>query len=313
MNDAAPDPELGSLVDRALVRWHFALSMFWMLVVMSVGLVLALNFNGIRLFEGVEVLSYGRLRFVHTNAVAYAFLANGFLGGLYYCVPRLSGRRVLSGKLGWFLFVYWQLVLVAAFFGQLLGFGQGVEWGETPTGFEPGGWTPNYLPVDFLLELGAVAFAVQFLTPIARSLDKRLYVSSWYFTAGLVWLILTYVMGNTLPEWNLAGSSGAATAGLFIHDLVGLFVTPLGWGLMYFFVPVILKRPIWSHALSLVGFWAPGVLLPAPTACTTSCSARSRCSLQYGAVISDHRGRDRRHDGHHQLLHDALAQQPTTP
>ena len=36
----------------------------------------------------------------------------------------------------------------------------------------------------------------------------------------------------------------------------------MGWGMMYFFVPILLKRPIWSHALSLVGFWGLAFFYP---------------------------------------------------
>ena len=63
-------------------------------------------------------------------------------------------------------------------------------------------------------------------------------------SSGLIWLALTYLMGNIMPEWMLPGAAGAAVTGLFIHDLVGLYVTPMGWGLMYFFVPLILRRPV---------------------------------------------------------------------
>jgi cytochrome c oxidase cbb3-type subunit 1 len=126
---------------------------------------------------------------------------------------------------------------------------------------------------------------LQFLTPIFRSIHKRLYVSLWYLSAGFIWLILTYVMGNNIPEWSLAGSSGAATVGLYIHDLVGLFVTPMGWGLMYFFVPVILRRPIWSHALSVIGFWALAFFYPLNGVHHFLLSSIPM-SVQYGAIIS---------------------------
>jgi len=69
-------------------------------------------------------------------------------------------------------------------------------------------------------------------------------------------------MGNFFPQYWVGGTASAALVGLFIHDLVGLFVTPIGWGLMYYFVPIILKKPIWSHGLSLVGFWALAFFYP---------------------------------------------------
>lgn len=273
------------LVEKRLVQWHFAACVFFLLSAMGWGLLASLQFLHLYPFEGVSWLSYGRVRFLHTNELAYGALVNGFLGCLYYAIPRLTGRAVLSAGMGWFVWWVWQLLTVLTSVGQLLGRAQGVEWGETPTGFRPGTFEMNYVPVDFLIEFGAVLVAVQFLTPIARAMDKKLYVSLWYVSAGLVWLILTYLMGNTLVEWTMPGSSGAATAGLFIHDLVGLFVTPMGWGMMYFFVPAILRRPIWSHALSVIGFWALAFFYPLNGVHHFLLSSIPM-SVQYGAVIS---------------------------
>jgi cytochrome c oxidase cbb3-type subunit 1 len=80
--------------------------------------------------------------------------------------------------------------------------------------------------------------------------------------AAFVWTFLTYAMGNFMPQYFVGGTSAGAITGLFIHDLVGLFVTPLAWGLMYYFVPIILRKPIWSHGLSLVGFWGLAFFYP---------------------------------------------------
>lgn len=277
--DAAP------LVEKRLVQWHLAAFVFFLLTSMGWGFLVSLQFLHVYPFEGISFLSFGRVRLLHTNEIAYGALVNGFLGCLYYAVPRLTGRGVLSGKLGWLVWYVWQLLVILTSVGQILGFGQGVEWGETPTGFRSGTFEMNYVPVDFLIEIGALLVAAQFLTPIARSMHQRLYVSLWYVSAGIVWLILTYVMGNTLVEWTMPGSSGAATAGLFIHDLVGLFVTPMGWGMMYFFVPVILRRPIWSHALSVIGFWALAFFYPLNGVHHFLLSSIPM-SVQYGAVIS---------------------------
>ena len=182
--------------------------------------------------------------------IAYGFLFNGFLGALYWAIPRVTGKPVLSRRLGWLIFWVWQLVILSTLLGILVGHAQGVEWGETPI------W------VDPIVVVGAILVAIQFYASILRSERKALYVTAWYVSAGLVWTGLTYSMGNYLPQWFLPGASGAAVVGLYIHDLVGLFVTPMGWGLMYFFVPVILKKPIFSHGLSLIGFWGLAFFYP---------------------------------------------------
>jgi cytochrome c oxidase cbb3-type subunit 1 len=148
-----------------------------------------------------------------------------------------------------------------------------VEWGETP------------IFVDPLVVLGAILLVVRFFPSVIRSRERGLYVSLWYFIAGLVWVALTYLMGNYLPQYYLPGSAGAAVTGLYIHDLVGLFVTPMGWGLMYFFVPIILRRPIWSHALSVIGFWSLAFFYPLNGVHHFLLSSIPE-SVQYGAVIS---------------------------
>jgi cytochrome c oxidase cbb3-type subunit 1 len=238
------------LVERRLVAGHLAAAMASFLVALLGGFVFSLLFLQKYPFEGVEILSPGRVRMVHTNLIAYGFLFNAFVGGLYWAVPRICGKPVASARLGWAIFWVWQLVVAGTFLGILGGAAQGIEWGETP------------LFVDPVVAAGAVLLMVQFYPAILGSGKPALYVTAWYVSAGLVWTGLTYSMGNYLPQYFLPGASGAAVTGLYIHDLVGLFVTPMGWGLMYYFVPVILKKPVFSHGLSLIGFWGLAFFYP---------------------------------------------------
>ena len=213
---------------------------------------------------------------------------------MHWSVPRLTLQRVLSKKLSYFIFLAWQLVVLSTaagiIFGPTLqaqdwvaslseqlhlpmGLGaQGVEWGETPFWIDP----------VALIGLGLVA--ANFLTPIARS-KGPMYVTLWYFMAAFIWTFLTYAMGNFLPEYSLTGTSAGAVGGLFIHDLVGLFVTPLGWGTMYYIVPIILEKPIWSHGLSLVGFWGLAFFYPLQ-GIHHFLYTPIPMFLQYGAIIS---------------------------
>lgn len=187
---------------------------------------------------------------VHTNMAAYGFIANAFLAGILYAIPRLTKRPILSDTLGWIIFWAWQAIVSLTLVGLLLGHAQALEWGETP------------IYVDPLVVVGWVLVVANFIVPIIRTQEKGLYVSSWYFLAAFIWTALTYIMGNYFPQFFTPGTAGAAITGLFIHDLVGLLVTPIGWGLMYYFVPLILKKPIWSHALSLIGFWGIAFFYP---------------------------------------------------
>ncbi len=238
------------LVNLRLVRAHLTASALLFAVSLLGGLAYAFQFNNLYPFEGIEWLSPGRVRMVHTNMAAYGFIANAFIAGLLYAIPRLTRRPILSDRLGWLVFGAWQLVMALTIGGQLAGYGQAIEWGETPTFVDP------------LVLVGLVLLVVNMAVPIFQSDEPGLYVSLWYFLAAFAWTGLVYFMGNYLPQYWVPGTAGAAITGLFIHDLVGLFVTPIGWGLMYYFVPLLLRKPIWSHALSLIGFWGIAFFYP---------------------------------------------------
>ncbi len=238
------------LVNLRLVRVHLTASAVLFAVSLLGGLAYAFQFNNLYPFEGIEWLSPGRVRMVHTNMAAYGFIANAFMAGMLYAIPRLTRRPILSDRLGWLVFVAWQLIMGLTIGGELAGYGQAIEWGETPTFVDP------------LVLVGLVLLVVNMAVPIFQSDEPGLYVSLWYFLAAFAWTGLVYFMGNYLPQYWVPGTAGAAITGLFIHDLVGLFVTPIGWGLMYYFVPLLLRKPIWSHALSLIGFWGIAFFYP---------------------------------------------------
>jgi cytochrome c oxidase cbb3-type subunit 1 len=267
-----PAVDLESLVDRRLIRWYFLASLGYFGLALLAGLLMAMQLVNHNPLNGLEIFSPGRWRMVHTNGMAYGFIANAFLGALHWAVPRLTLKRVLSSALSWFIFYAWQVVVLATVAGILLGQAQGVEWGETPTWIDP------------LALAGLLLVAINFLAPIF-GVQGPLYVSLWYFMAAFIWTFLTYAMGNFLPEYFISGVGSGAITGLFIHDLVGLFVTPIGWGLMYYFVPVLLSRPIWSHGLSLVGFWGLAFFYPL-TGIHHFLYTPIPEFLQYGAIIS---------------------------
>jgi cytochrome c oxidase cbb3-type subunit 1 len=263
----AASPERAAAIERPLVSYglikaHLLAGGFALFVSMAAGFLYSLQFVGFYPFPDSELLAPGHLRLLHTNMAAYGWLVNGFTAMTYYVIPRLTGKPIWSEGVGRLIFLVWQFILLAAFGGYLTNNAQAIEWGETPTGFRPGTLEPSWIPVDLLVTVGAVLLIVQLMVPLFRARQQKFYVTLWYLVAGLVWLALTYLMGNILPEWILPGAAGAAVTGLFIHDLVGLYVTPMGWGLMYFFVPLILRRPIWSHSLSVIGFWALAFFYP---------------------------------------------------
>ncbi len=257
-------PQLSSepLVSYKLIKLHLIAAAIALLLSMAAGFLYSLQFLGYYPWPDSELLAPGHIRLIHTNLAAYGWLVNGFTAMTYYAVPRLTGSKVLSEKMGTLIFAVWQFALLASLGGFLFNRAQAIEWGETPTGFRPGTFDLNWIPVDLIVVIGAVLLITQFMVPIYKAREQKFYVTLWYFISGFVWLALTYLMGNIIPEWVLPGAAGAAVTGLFIHDLVGLYVTPMGWGLMYFFVPLILKKPIWSHSLSVIGFWGLAFFYP---------------------------------------------------
>lgn len=242
--------ETSALVNYSIVKWHLVTAFTWLGIALVAGLLYSFQLLQWWPLPKIEILSPGRIRFVHTNMIAFGFLTNAFFGMLYWTVPRLTGNKVTSDKLGYLIMGAWNLIVGLTFVGLHLGEAQAIEWGETPV------W------VDPLVVVGAVLLWIQFYPPIVKTREKSLYVTLWYFSAGFVWLGLTYIMGNFFPQYLVAGNAAGPLLGLYIHDLVGLWVTPMGWGMMYFFVPIILKKPIWSHALSLVGFWGLAFFYP---------------------------------------------------
>ncbi len=287
-------PSHEDLVEERLVRWYFLAALTYLAISMLGGILMALQLIHWNPLSGIELFSAGRWRMIHTNAIAYGFLANAFIGMLHWVVPRLTLHQALSLKLSYFIFGAWQVIVLSTAIGIIIGptfqsqawvaelsktwrsemslGAQGLEWGETPFWIDP------------VALLGLGLLAINFLTPIAKS-KGPMYVSLWYFMAAFVWTFLTYAMGNFLPQYALTGTSAGAVGGLFIHDLVGLFVTPLGWGLMYYIVPIILQKPIWSHGLSLVGFWGLAFFYPLQ-GIHHFLYTPIPMFLQYGAIIS---------------------------
>lgn len=238
------------LVDYKVIKMHFYAAVAFIIVVILTGLTYSLQFLQKYPFPGVEYLSPGRVRMVHTAGVAYAWLANGLFATLYYMVPKLTGRRTLSWSLGRATFWIYNALVLGSVVLILGGHAQGLEWAETPAVLDP------------FLALTVVGMVVNLITPIFKARAEKMYVSLWYITAALIWTPLVYVMGNFLPQYFFAGTSGATISSMYIHDLVGLFVTPIGIAMVYYLLPVAMKRPLYSHALSIIGFWGLAFFYP---------------------------------------------------
>jgi cbb3-type cytochrome c oxidase subunit I len=237
-------------VETALVHAHGIAALVTLLLSISFGVIVAFQFLYPDLGAGVPWLGWGRVRFAHTQGIMLGWLGNAFFAFLYHAVPILSGRPVTSAALGRWLFAWWNLaVMLPGWILVLSGVSQPLEWAEFP------------LIVDALVMIALAMALVQFLPPFFSKGLEYLYVSSWYIIGALVFTALAYPMGNLAPEF-VPGAAGAAFSGLWIHDAIGLFVTPLALAILYYVIPASMGRPIYSHFLSMLGFWLLFFLYP---------------------------------------------------
>lgn len=243
--DLPPETSEQSPVYKDLVVAHTVTGVVGLMCAAVFGLIVATKFNAPEFLADSPVTSWGRMRFAHVQGILYAWLINGFVAFAYYAVPTLSGRPVLSRQLGWVIFWVWNVgVVLLGWTFVLIGYSQSVEWGEFP------------IVVDVVTLAGLLALGVQFLAPYLRKPRGRLYVSSWYTTLALSFTPAAFVIGQFFPEYLAPGALGAVLSGLWIHDAVGILVTPLTLAIAYYVIPATTGRPIFSHFMSLVGFWS---------------------------------------------------------
>ncbi len=248
MNHASAQP-LQANVDSLLVRAHAFAAFVALLIAVTFGIIISLQFI-FPDFTASWLPGWGRMRYAHTQGIMLGWLGNAFLAFMYHAVPVLSGRPVTSRTLGLWLFGVWNFaVMIPGWILVLSGVSQPLEWAEFP------------LVVDAFVILALLLAALQFLPPFVRRGITDLYVSSWYLIGGLVFTLLSYPMGNIAPEF-VPGAAGAAFSGLWIHDAVGLFVTPMALAILYYVIPASTGKPIFSHFLSMLGFWGLFFLYP---------------------------------------------------
>ena len=242
--------EITPRVETSLVYAHGVAALATLFVSVAFGILASIQLLSPETGAGTPWLSWGRIRYAHTQGIMLGWLGNAFFAFLYHAVPILSGRTVTSVTLGRWLFALWNFaVLLPGWVLVLAGVSQPLEWAEFPIG------------VDAFVIAGLALAAVQFLPAFFSRRLESLYVSSWYIIGGLVFTLLAYPMGNIVPEV-VPGAQGAAFSGLWIHDAVGLFVTPLAVAILYFVIPAASGRPIYSHFLSMLGFWLLFLIYP---------------------------------------------------
>ncbi len=245
-----PARDSSPVIESWLVYAHGLAAIVTLLISVGFGVLASIELLIPDLAGNTPWLTWGRLRYDHTQGVIFGWLGNAFFAFLYHAVPVLTGKRVTSVRLGQWLFGLWNFAVVApGWILVLAGFSQPLEWAEFP------------LVIDAFVMVALILALIQFLPPFFSRQLEDLYVSSWYIIGGLVFTLLAYPMGNFVPEL-IPGARGAAFSGLWIHDAIGLFVTPLAVAILYYVIPAATRRPIFSHFLSMLGFWLLFFLYP---------------------------------------------------
>ena len=218
---------------------------------MLVGVIIAAQLRWPTLFGGIDFLSYGRLRPVHTSGVIFAFGGNALFATSYYIVQRVCSVRLVSDKIAAFTFYGYQAVLVLGVLSYVLGYSQSKEYAELP-------WL-----LDILLALVWVAYAYVFFFTIGKRKEKHIYVGLWFYGAYIIAVAVLHIFNNlALPiDWLhsypvYSGAVDAMAQWWYGHNAVGFFLTAAFLGMMYYFVPKQAGRPIYSYRLSIVHFWA---------------------------------------------------------
>ena len=235
--------------DRSVRRFMIA-SIIWGIVGMLAGVFIAsqLNFHQLNL---TSWLSFGRLRPLHTNAVIFAFVGNMMFAGVYYSTQRLCKARMASDVLSNIHFWGWQLIIVSAAITLPLGLTRGQEYAELI-------W-----PINIAVALIWVVFGVNFFWTLAKRNEPSLYVALWFYIATIITIAMLYIVNHlSIPtSWThsytiFSGVQNGLVQWWYGHNAVAFFLTTPILGIMYYFLPKAVERPVYSYRLSIVHFWS---------------------------------------------------------
>ncbi len=246
-----PEEDLSGYMDGP-VRYGAIATVFWGVVGFLVGVVVAAQLAWPD-FNIEPFLNFGRTRPLHTSAVIFAFGGNALIATSFYVVQRTSRARLFGGTLPWFVFWGYQLFIVMAATGYLLGISQGREYAE-----------PEWY-VDLWITIVWVAYLLVFLGTLLKRKEPHIYVANWFYLSFIVTIAMLHVVNNlAIPVSFLGVKSYSAFSGVqdaltqwwYGHNAVGFFLTAGFLGMMYYFVPKQAGRPVYSYRLSIIHFWA---------------------------------------------------------
>ncbi len=227
----------------------------WVIIGGLVGLIAAIEMAAPNFLAGISFFEFGRLRPIHVNVMFFLWVSSIWLGAFSYIVPKLCGVPLHSERLGNISVILWNGIGIAAFFTLINGLTQGREYAELI-------W-----PIDILVEVVLLMNCYNIARTILARKEKKLYVSIWYAQAALILLPLVYAIGNVIwspgsfsgfpvgPSGSLDGIRDSIWNWFYGHNVLGLWFTIGGVSMCYYFIPLIIRSPLYSHTLSLIGFW----------------------------------------------------------
>ncbi|OHB74113.1 MAG: cytochrome C oxidase Cbb3 [Planctomycetes bacterium RBG_16_41_13] len=237
--------------DDKIARMFTIATIVWAAIAFTIGVFVAFQIAVWQLNFNTGWLTYGRLRPVHTNANIFAFAGNAIFAGIYHSSQRLLKTRMFSDTLGRLHFWGWQSIIVLAAVTIPLGLTQGKEYAELE-------W-----PIDILVALVWVVFAINFFGTLLKRNEKHLYVSIWFYIATVITVGILYIINAISLPVSLfksyivfAGIQDALVQWWYGHNAVAFFLTTPFLGLMYYYLPKAVNRPVYSYKLSILHFWS---------------------------------------------------------
>lgn len=195
-----------------------------------------------------EYVHFGRLRPVHVSHVTLLWLLSGNVGLFYFFVPRLCGVSLYSPKLAYVAIALWWFSLVLGTYSFPWGTNFGWEYAELPM------WLSG-IPIKSIFTVAWVLTVINLFATIATRRFIKMYVSLWYVMGTMIWTTFTWFVGSYAINWVPGGISRVNVSFFYVHNLVGLVFTPMGLAIAYYALPKLAGTPIYSHRLSMVGFW----------------------------------------------------------
>ncbi|WP_041053363.1 cytochrome-c oxidase, cbb3-type subunit I [Vibrio owensii] len=233
-----------------VVKYFVLASLVWAIVGMIIGVILAAQLYWPVLNFDSQYFQFGRLRPLHTSGVIYGFVVNILMGTSLYIAQRTGRCNLFNQSLSWMVFWGWQLVLFLALISLPAGYTTSKEYAELE-------W-----PIDLLIVLVWVLYAVLFFGTIAKRTVDHIFVANWFFAAFIIVIAMIFIVNNLAMPASLmksysvfAGAQDAIVQWWWGHNAVGFLLTAGVIGMNYYFIPKAADRPIYSYRLSVIHFW----------------------------------------------------------